>query len=87
MAMDRYLYLWQVAAQDHAYAGSNNYKPFPKSASCGGNLASCKMKCVLLLRVANTAAGRQIKCAVSNNGRTDIGLLGHTMPPSTNQPS
>jgi hypothetical protein len=30
MAMDRYLYLWQIASNGNEYVGGSQYKPFPK---------------------------------------------------------
>lgn len=41
MAMDRYIYLWQIAANGNEYMGANHYKPFPTAANCGAKLKSC----------------------------------------------
>lgn len=41
MAMDRYLYLWQIAANGNEYVGGNHFKPFPKASDCGARLKSC----------------------------------------------
>jgi hypothetical protein len=41
MAMDRYLYLWQISANGNEYVGGNQYKPFPKAAACGAKIKAC----------------------------------------------
>lgn len=41
MAMDRYLYLWQIASNGNEYVGGSQYKPFPKAAACGAKIKSC----------------------------------------------
>lgn len=41
MAMDRYLYLWQIASNGNEYVGGNQYKPFPKAVACGAKIKSC----------------------------------------------
>lgn len=41
MAMDRYLYLWQIASNGNEYVGGSQWKPFPKAAACGAKIKSC----------------------------------------------
>jgi hypothetical protein len=41
MALDRYLYLWQIAANGNEYVGGSQWKPFPKAAACGAKIRAC----------------------------------------------